>query len=128
MYETWLTNGNRIVWLYDVKRPVDIPFQSAYDIMGGSYVRYGFLDLLQIAAHIIRTKWMGRRERAWDGVKGTRLWRGVVCSELVGLALGRGDAHILTPAELMYLKELTFEREIETRLVKSSAPAAEAGG
>ena len=112
-YDEWLTSKDRTVRVYNSNVPIEVPFQTAYDIIGGSHVRYGFLDILQIAKHLIRTKWFGKLDN-WDGRKGTRLWTGIICSELVGLALRRKDAHLIIPSEIGYLPELVFEREFKT--------------
>lgn len=85
---------------------------------------YGFLDLLQIFFHIIRTKWflIGHK---WNGRSGTRIWPGVFCSEYVGRWICREDAHILTPADLQFVPELEYVREFETFKTKANAEQSE---
>ena len=112
-YQEWLKNANRTVWVYDSKVPINVPFQTAYDIISGVHVPYGFLDLIMIAIYLILSRWFGKKYE-WDGVKGTRLWKGVICSELVALALGREKAHLVIPDDINFFPELTFEREFKT--------------
>lgn len=112
-YPEWLENANRTVWVFDSKVPVTVPFQTAYDIIGGTHIKYGFLDILQIAWFLIRTRWLGHNYE-WDGKKGTRLWKGVICSELVGIALGKPKPYLIIPDDINKFPELVFEREFKT--------------
>jgi hypothetical protein len=103
-WDKWYSKTGRTVAQFKPKVPVKIPYLQE---------GYGFLDLIQILLHLIRTRWQGKAE-SWDGVRGTRLWKGTFCSELAGIALGCKDAHLLTPADLAFLPELEYEREYET--------------
>lgn len=104
-FDEWFKLANREVIEFRPLVPVVIP-----EVDKG----YGFLDLLQIFLHIIRKKWflIGHK---WNGRDGTRIWQGIFCSEFIGLALGRSDAHILAPADLQLLPELEFIGEFSTR-------------
>ena len=112
-YHEWLNNANRTVWMFDSKVPIEIPFQTAYDVISGKNVPYGFLDLLQIAKFLIKSRWLGK-EYEWDGMRGTRLWKGVICSELVAIALGKPKPHLIIPDDINKFPELVFEREFKT--------------
>jgi len=77
---------------------------------------YGFLDLIQIALHIIRTVWF-MIGNGWNGTDGTGFWQGLVCSEFIALKLGRADAKRATPADLERVQkepDLAYEFEFET--------------
>jgi hypothetical protein len=74
---------------------------------------YGFLDLVQFFLHIVRRKWL-LIGHDWNGKDGVRLWPGLFCSEYVGLALGRNDAHLLAPVDLASLPELVYVETFTT--------------
>ncbi|WP_187261304.1 hypothetical protein [Pontibacter beigongshangensis] len=103
-YEKWLTHTRREVVVMKPKVPVQLPVVAC---------GYGFLDLVQILLHIIRKKWL-LRGNSWNGVSGTRLWSGLICSEYVGLALGKEKPHLVMPCDLLFAPELEFEKEFST--------------
>lgn len=100
----WLNLANREVIEMKPLVPIQVPIVAE---------GYGFFDLIQIFLHIVRKKWLLIGNN-WNGKDGTRLWPGIFCSEFIGLALGRKDAHILTPADLQYIPELIKVREFST--------------
>lgn len=104
-FDEWQSRASREIIEMQPVVPVIIP-----EVDKG----YGFLDLLQIFFHIIRKKWflIGNK---WNGRDGTRIWPGIFCSEFIGMALGREDAHVLTPADLQYIPELVKVREFSTK-------------
>lgn len=104
-YGEWEAKANRTVLVMKPKDPINIRLRVG---------NYGFLDLLQIFLHIIRTKWIGIGND-WNGESGTKLWKGFICSEFVGLSLGAPKAYLLTPADILHLPGLTIEKEFETR-------------
>lgn len=102
----WLKHSDRRVIELRPKQPLVIP-----EIAQG----YGFLDLVQILLHIIRRRWL-LIGHDWNGRDGSRLWQGYFCSELVGMAMSREDAHNLTPLDLLLMPDcLEFVQEFETR-------------
>jgi hypothetical protein len=100
--DKWLTLTKRSIKVYKPLVPVTLPEAT----------KYGYLDLIQIGLHLLRKK-LGVG-KSWNGVDGTRLWKGTICSEYCALAIGREDAHIQTPTSLQYIKELSFEYEFTT--------------
>jgi hypothetical protein len=102
-YDDWLNLCNRTVVMMKPIVCMKLP------IING---KYGFLDLIQVGLNVIRKKLQWGN--TWNGKDGVRLWEGTICSEYVGLALGRKDAHILTPDDLFDINELQFEAQFET--------------
>lgn len=103
-YDEWLKSATREVIEMEPVVPMDEP-------TGGE--GYGYLDLIQIFLHIVRTKWLLVGNK-WNGKDGCRLWPGTTCAEYVAKALGRLDAHILTPADLQHIPELRKIGEFST--------------
>lgn len=73
---------------------------------------YGFTDLIQIALHIIRTRWFATGNN-WNGKDGTR--PGWFCSELVAVVLGIDRPHLLMPCDFPFLRGLKAGEEFETK-------------
>jgi hypothetical protein len=104
--DIWLNKTRRNVKVYKSKVPIVIPT----DLPNNG--AYGFLDLIHMGWYLLEQK-LGIKSKVWNGVKGTKLWEGTVCSELCALAINRQDSHLQTPTSLQFVDELEFEFEFE---------------
>ncbi len=102
--DEWLLKRNRRV---KVMIPV-VPVHEV-EITEG----YGFLDLPQGLLHHARTKWFLCGNN-WNGKSGTRIWKGMVCSEYLARKLGKKLAHLFFPSTLEHDPDLEFEYEFYT--------------
>lgn len=74
---------------------------------------YDFFGIPQVSLHHVR---QGLKiGNSWNGVSGVpKSWEGEFCSEELGLALGRENAHHLLPCQIFELEELQEEETVET--------------
>jgi hypothetical protein len=109
-WEEWFTHARRIV------KPMSrAGLEVAADVLLGDLVGqpYGFLDLMQLFLHLVRTRWLGS-SRSWNGRDGVFGRPGLFCSELVALLLGYPAPHLVTPGDLEHCRDLVPGAEFTT--------------
>jgi hypothetical protein len=100
-YEEWLKRSDRdVLELFVDEDIINVDLEAALDLKGS---KYGFLDLVQILIWIIRTKWFGIGNN-WNGIDGTILWKGIICSELGGILIKHKTPYLLMPSDFPYIQ------------------------
>jgi hypothetical protein len=107
------------VWVERTKRQVLILEPTNGSTIDGhellSYIgkKYGALDIIQIAKYLYVRKYIDKNY-TWNGIDGTRLWKGVICSELAAILMKIPNPHLIMPCDFESMSNLKTVGSINT--------------
>lgn len=103
-FEEWKLKGRRIVLVLEPTVPLrETPVKEGY----------AYLALPLSLIHIILTKWLLLDTTNWKIYKYLNL-AGKLCSEYIASELGRDDAYLISPADLLSIPELRLVGKFTT--------------
>lgn len=109
--EKWLRKSNRHVLVLE---PSDGSRMDSDELIGYMGQKYGVLDILQLAKYLaVRKYW--DENYTWDGERGTRLWKGIFCSELAALLMHLPNPHLTMPCDFLKVPQLKVADLYSTR-------------
>jgi hypothetical protein len=111
-YGEWFNRSDReVLELFVDEEKITVNLSEAIALKGKSY---GFLDLVQILKHLVKTRWFGYGNK-WNGVDGVGKWDGIICSELGGIALNQPEPHLLLPCDFPNINGISIGEIFSTK-------------